>query len=90
MKNLFQRRIIGLVSYYKPGSLYGVYAKKIVKLSYLLFVLVQFMVCRKTGTQAQFGVGGCSENRHLGKIRDIMYKNNNYFFCISDQEIWQN
>ena len=31
MKNLFQRRIIGLVSYYKPGSLYGVYAKKIVK-----------------------------------------------------------
>lgn len=28
-KNMFQRRIIGLVSYYKPGSIYGVYAKKI-------------------------------------------------------------
>jgi hypothetical protein len=28
-KNMFQRRIMGLVSYYKPGSIYGVYAKKI-------------------------------------------------------------
>lgn len=28
-KNMFQRRIIGLVSYYKPGSIYGIYAKKI-------------------------------------------------------------
>lgn len=31
MKNMFQRRIMGLVSYYKPGGLYGVYAKKITK-----------------------------------------------------------
>ena len=31
MKNLFQRRILGLVSYYKPGGLNGTYAKKIIK-----------------------------------------------------------
>ena len=38
------------------------------------------MLCLKTGTWAQLGEGGVSENRHLGFKRFILFKNWIMFF----------
>ena len=45
------------------------------------------MLCLKTGTWAQLGEGGVSENRHLGFKRFILFKNWIMFFSSWDQKI---
>ena len=49
-----------------------------------------FMLCLKTGTWAQLGEGGVSENRHLGFIRVILFQNWNMFFPFEKKKNLQN